>query len=26
MVEQHFIAEKIPIDDLFVRLPGALGT
>src|ERR1700733_6865375 len=26
MVEQHFIAEPIPIETLFVQLPGANGT
>jgi hypothetical protein len=26
MVEQHFIAEAIPIETLFVPLPGATGT
>jgi len=26
MVEQHFIARAIPIEDLFVPLAGAVGT
>src|SRR5262249_48651372 len=26
MVEQHFIARPIPIEDLFVPLAGAIGT
>jgi 4,5-dihydroxyphthalate decarboxylase len=26
MVEQHFIARPIPIEDLFVPLSGAIGT
>jgi len=26
MVEQHFIARAIPIEDLFVPIPGASGT
>ena len=26
MVEQHFIARPMPIEDLFVRLPGDFGT
>jgi 4,5-dihydroxyphthalate decarboxylase len=26
MVEQHFIAEAMPIEELFVPLPGATGT
>jgi len=26
MVEQHFIAEAMPIENLFVPLPGASGT
>ena len=26
MVEQHFIAEAIPVEELFVPLPGASGT
>ena len=26
MVEQHFIAKTIPVNDLFVPLPGAAGT
>jgi len=26
MVEQHFIARSIPIEDLFVPLAGALAT
>jgi hypothetical protein len=26
MVEQHFIARPIPIEDLFVPLAGASGT
>jgi 4,5-dihydroxyphthalate decarboxylase len=26
MVEQHFIAQKMPIEDLFVPLPGASGS
>jgi 4,5-dihydroxyphthalate decarboxylase len=25
MHEQHFIASKIPVEDLFVRLPGELA-
>jgi 4,5-dihydroxyphthalate decarboxylase len=26
MVEQHFISEPIPVEELFVSLPGGLGT
>jgi len=26
MVEQHFIARSIPLEELFVPLPGAIGT
>jgi len=26
MVEQHFIPEAIPVEKLFVPLPGASGT
>jgi len=26
MIEQHFIPKAIPIEDLFVPLPGVLGT
>ena len=26
MVEQHFIARAMPIENLFVPIPGALGT
>ena len=26
MVEQHFIARAMPIEDLFVPIPDALGT
>jgi 4,5-dihydroxyphthalate decarboxylase len=26
MVEQHFIARPIPIEDLFIPLSGAIGT
>jgi hypothetical protein len=26
MVEQHFIARAIPIEELFVAIPGASGT
>jgi 4,5-dihydroxyphthalate decarboxylase len=26
MLEQHFIAEPIPIEDLFIPLPGEPGT